>query len=159
MSANLKDQPSTNVNKDQMPQRLHHNARVVKDHERTRQFYQDVIGMPLVATWAEIGQFPDFPERIISYCHTFYGLADAVSAELQAQIKQKLEKAGHKTTFIDHGYCQSLYVSDPDEMTLEFTSDPKNAVEIGEWQAKTARGTLARWVAGDRTPNNNLRHR
>src|SRR5690348_6582267 len=76
MSTNLKNQPSINVNKDQLPQRLHHNARVVKDHERTRQFYQDVIGMPLIATWAEIGQFPDFPERIISYCHTFYGLAD-----------------------------------------------------------------------------------
>jgi len=24
----------------------------------------------------EVGQFPDFPERRISYCHTFYGLAD-----------------------------------------------------------------------------------
>ena len=190
MSTNLKDQPSINLNKDQLPQRLHHNARVVKDHERTRQFYQDVIGMPLVATWAEIGQFPDFPERIISYCHTFYGLADggalaffgfadsdvyevykakaqsgfnhlavAVSAESQAQIKQKLEQAGYKTTFIDHGYCQSLYVSDPDEMTLEFTADPKNAAEIGEWQAKTARETLAKWIGGDRKPNNDLRHR
>jgi len=190
MSTNLKDQPSINVDKNQLPQRLHHNARVVKDHERTRQFYQDVIGMPLVATWAEIGQFPDFPERIISYCHTFYGLADggalaffgfadpdvyevykakaqsgfnhlavAVSAESQAQIKQKLEHAGHKTTFIDHGYCQSLYVSDPDEMTLEFTADPKNAGEIGEWQAKTARETLAKWIGGDRKPNNDLRHR
>jgi len=191
MSTNLKDQPPTSVDKAvELPQRLHHNARVVKDHERTRQFYQDIIGMPLLATWAEVGQFPDFPERQISFCHTFYGLSDggalaffgfadpdvyevykakvqsgfnhialAVSAELQDQIKQKLEKAGHKTTFIDHGYCQSLYVSDPDELTLEFTSDPRNAAEINEWQAETARGTLARWVAGDRTPNNNLRHR
>ena len=173
-----------------IPQRLHHNARVVKDHEKTRHFYEDVVGMPLLATWAEVGQFPDFPERPISYCHTFYGLADggalaffgfaepdvyeaykakvqspfnhialAVSPELQEQIKLKLEKAGHKTTFIDHGYCQSLYVSDPDELTLEFTSDPKNAAEIGEWQAKTARETLSRWLAGDRKPNNDLRHR
>ncbi len=174
MSTNLKDQPSINVKKDELPQRLHHNARVVKDHERTRQFYQDIIGMPLVATWAEIGQFPDFPERIISYCHTFYGLSDGGAlaffgfadpdvyeayTELQTQIKQNLEKAGYKTTFIDHGYCQSLYVSDPDEMTLEFTSDPKNAAEIGEWQAKTARETLSKWLAGDRKPNNDLRHR
>ncbi len=190
MSTNLKDQPSINVKKDQLPQRLHHNARVVKDHERTRQFYQDVIGMPLVATWAEIGQFPDFPERIISYCHTFYGLSDggalaffgfadpdvyevykaktqsgfnhlalAVSAELQDQIKEKLEKAGYKTTVIHHGYCKSLYVQDPDDLTLEFTSDPKNAAEIGEWQAKTARETLSKWIAGDRKPNNDLRHR
>ena len=173
-----------------IPQRLHHNARVVKDHEKTRQFYEDVVGMPLLATWAEVGQFPDFPERPISYCHTFYGLADggalaffgfaepdvyeaykakvqspfnhialAVSPELQEQIKLKLEKAGHKTTFIDHGYCQSLYVQDPDNLTLEFTSDPKNAAEINEWQAKMSHATLTRWLAGDRKPNNDMRHR
>ena len=190
MSTNLQDQPSTSVKKAQLPQRLHHNARVVKDHERTRQFYEDVVGMPLVATWAEVGQFPEFPERPISYCHTFYGLSDggalaffgfadpdvyevfkakaqsgfnhlalAVSPDLQDQIKQKLEKAGNKTTVIDHGYCRSLYVQDPDGLLLEFTSDPKNAVETSEWQAKTARATLSKWVAGDRAPNNNLRHR
>jgi catechol 2,3-dioxygenase-like lactoylglutathione lyase family enzyme len=188
MSTNLKDQASTNAKA--FPQRLHHNARVVKDHEKTRHFYEDVVGMPLVATWAEVGNFPEFPERPISYCHTFYGLADggalaffgfaepdvyeafraktqsgfnhlavAVSPELQNQIKQNLEKAGYKTLFIDHGYCQSLYVTDPDEMTLEFTSDPKNSAEIGEWQTKTAHETLSRWVAGDRKPNNDLRHR
>ena len=181
---------SKNLKEKAQPQRLHHNARVVKDHERTRHFYEDIVGMPLLATWAEVGQFPEFPERRVSYCHTFYGLADggalaffgfaepdvyeafkakvqsafnhialAVSPELQAQIKQNLEKAGHKTAFIDHGYCQSLYVSDPDDLTLEFTSDPKNIAEIGEWQAKTAHETLSRWVAGDRKPNNNLRHR
>ena len=44
-------------------------------------------------------------------------------------------------------------------MTLEFTADPKNAVEFGEWQLKTALGTLSRWVGGDRKPNNDLRHR
>jgi glyoxylase I family protein len=189
MSTNLKDEPSINVKK-AIPQRLHHNARVVKDHERTRQFYEEVVGMPLVATWSEVGQFPEFPERPISYCHTFYGLSDggalaffgfadpdvyeafkakvqsgfnhlalAVSPELQDQIKQNLEKAGYKTTAIDHGYCKSLYVSDPDGLLLEFTSDPKNAVEIGEWQARTAHGTLSRWISGDRKPNNDLRHR
>jgi hypothetical protein len=42
---------------------------------------------------------------------------------------------------------------------LEFTSDPKNIAEIDEWQAKTAHETLSRWIAGDRKPNNNLRHR
>ena len=52
MSTNLKDQPLTNLEKLGLPQRLHHNARVVKDHEKTRQFYQDVVGMPLLATWA-----------------------------------------------------------------------------------------------------------
>ena len=181
---------SANPKEKALPQRLHHNARVVKDHERTRHFYEDIVGMPLIATWAEVGHFPEFPERPISYCHTFYGLADggalaffgfaepdvyeavkaktqsrfnhialAVSPELQAQIKQNLEKGGHKTSFIDHGYCQSLYVSDPDNLTLEFTSDPKNVAEINEWQVKTAHETLSTWMSGDRKPNNDLRHR
>ena len=181
---------STNLKEKAQPQRLHHNARVVKDHERTRHFYEDIVGMPLIATWAEVGHFPEFPERPISYCHTFYGLADggalaffgfaepdvyeavkakvqsrfnhialAVSPELQAQIKLNLETGGHKTTFIDHGYCQSLYVSDPDNLTLEFTSDPKHVAEINEWQVKTAHETLSTWLGGDRKPNNDLRHR
>ena len=67
---------SANPKEKALPQRLHHNARVVKDHERTHHFYEDIIGMPLIATWAEVGHFPEFPERPISYCHTFYGLAD-----------------------------------------------------------------------------------
>ncbi len=89
----------------------------------------------------------------------FNHIALAVSPELQGEIKQKLEKAGHKTVFIDHGYCQSLYVQDPDDLTLEFTSDPKNIGEINEWQSKTAHDTLSRWIEGDLKPNNNLRHR
>jgi glyoxylase I family protein len=67
--------------------------------------------------------------------------------------------ARHKTRFIDHGYCQSLYVQDPDDMTLEFTSDPRNIAEINEWQLKTAHETLSKWMAGDLKANNNLRHR
>jgi catechol 2,3-dioxygenase-like lactoylglutathione lyase family enzyme len=58
------------------PQRLHHTARVVKDQEITRRFYEDVIGMPLMATWTEVGEFPDVPGETVSFCHTFFGLAD-----------------------------------------------------------------------------------
>ena len=32
------------------PTRLHHHATVTDDQEATRRFYEDVIGMPLVAT-------------------------------------------------------------------------------------------------------------
>ena len=33
--------------------RLHHNAHVTDDMAAVRKFYEDVIGMPLVATWCE----------------------------------------------------------------------------------------------------------
>ena len=36
-----------------LPSRLHHTAYVTKDMEATRKFYEDVIGLPLVATWSE----------------------------------------------------------------------------------------------------------
>ena len=33
--------------------RLHHNAWITRDQEATRRFYEDLIGLPLVATWSE----------------------------------------------------------------------------------------------------------
>lgn len=33
--------------------RLHHNAYVTKDMEAIRNFYEEIIGMPLIATWCE----------------------------------------------------------------------------------------------------------
>lgn len=56
-----------------LPQRLHHNAYVVKNLERTRQFYEDVLGLPLVATWCEKSELFG-KER--TYCHCFFGLED-----------------------------------------------------------------------------------
>src|SRR5215510_12304928 len=55
------------------PQRLHHNAYVSKDLEKTRSFYEDLIGLPLIATWCESDEL--FGE-IRTYCHCFFGLED-----------------------------------------------------------------------------------
>ena len=60
----------------ELPTRLHHNAYVCADQERTRHFYEDIIGLPLVATWIEQGQSPDFPGREISFAHTFFAIGD-----------------------------------------------------------------------------------
>ncbi len=169
-----------------MPQRLHHTARVVKNQEVTRQFYEDVLGMPLVATWTEQNDFPGVPGQV-SFCHTFFGLADgsalaffqfakpevhdifkaktqtgfnhlalAVSRDDQDSIRERLEAAGHRVYTIDHGYCLSIYTTDPDELNLEFTSDPSNAADIAHYQGKNAHATLARWLGGDLTVNNDL---
>src|ERR1700733_13213901 len=58
-----------------LPLRLHHNAFVVRDQEANRQFFEDVLGMPLVATWCERTFNRDL-QRDVDYCHTFFGLAD-----------------------------------------------------------------------------------
>ena len=36
-----------------LPSRLLHTAYVTKDLEATRKFYEEVVGLPLVATWSE----------------------------------------------------------------------------------------------------------
>ena len=59
----------------ELPQRLHHYAFVVRDHEVNRQFFEDVLGLPLVATWCE-RTFNSEVQREVDYCHTFFGLAD-----------------------------------------------------------------------------------
>src|SRR5271169_1429713 len=58
-----------------LPSRLHHNAYVVKDHEANRRFFEDLLGIPLVATWCE-KNFSAEMQREVEFCHTFYAMAD-----------------------------------------------------------------------------------
>ena len=58
-----------------LPSRLHHNAYVVKDHEANRRFFEDLLGIPLVATWCE-KNFSAELQREVEFCHTFFGMAD-----------------------------------------------------------------------------------
>jgi len=107
-----------------LPSRLHHTAYTSKDLEATRHFYEDIIGLPLIATWCEkdvlFGK-----ER--TYCHCFFGIGDGgalaffqfasqedadlfapkiaatpfhhialnVDAETQAGIEKRLKEAGY----------------------------------------------------------------
>jgi catechol 2,3-dioxygenase-like lactoylglutathione lyase family enzyme len=57
------------------PARLHHYAWVTRDQEINRQFFEDILGIPLVATWCERTFNPE-AGRELEYCHTFYALAD-----------------------------------------------------------------------------------
>ena len=56
------------------PARLHHHAFVTSDQEATRQFYEDVVGVPLVATWTEVEHLMGGEEQ--EFCHTMYELGD-----------------------------------------------------------------------------------
>lgn len=57
------------------PERLHHHAYVVKDQEKNRQFFEDILGIPLTATWCE-KHYNHWVGREVSFCHTFYSLGD-----------------------------------------------------------------------------------
>jgi catechol 2,3-dioxygenase-like lactoylglutathione lyase family enzyme len=57
------------------PARLHHYAWITRDQEANRRFFEDILGIPLVATWCERTFNPE-AGRELEYCHTFYALAD-----------------------------------------------------------------------------------
>src|SRR5919199_5629130 len=59
----------------ELPLRLHHYAFVVKDQEVNRHFFEDILGIPLVATWCERNFYPDVG-REVEFCHTFYEIGD-----------------------------------------------------------------------------------
>jgi len=105
--------------------RLHHNAQVTDNMPAVREFYEDIIGMPLVATWCEKTHLFG-KERV--YMHCFFDVGDGeclaffqfaddadqkefgpevpvspfrhiamkVDQETQDGIKERLEKAGYK---------------------------------------------------------------
>jgi catechol 2,3-dioxygenase-like lactoylglutathione lyase family enzyme len=169
-----------------LPSRLHHTAYTTKDMEATRKFYEEVIGLPLVATWSETDELFG---ALRTYCHCFFGLGDGsalaffqfareedqklfsppipespfhhialnVDAETQAGIEQRIAAAGIQppdTYVLEHGYCRSVYVKDPNGMVLEFTLDAPNADAINATRAGQSHAELAKWLSGDHTTNN-----
>jgi glyoxylase I family protein len=48
-------------------------------------------------------------------------------------------------------------VPSPDGLTVEFTIDPSHVNKIDAWQKSIAHAELARWMKGDRTPNDDGR--
>jgi catechol 2,3-dioxygenase-like lactoylglutathione lyase family enzyme len=173
----------------QLPLRLHHQAFAVRDQEATRRFMEEVLGIPLVATWcervyrAEVG-------REVDYCHTFYALDDGgaiaffqfaddeaweknrlalqpsggslhsafkVTQQTYDELVRRLEATSTPHRTIDHGYCLSLYVNSPDGFRFEFVIDAPEADEIAAMRRADAHSELARWLAGDRRPNNDDR--
>ena len=169
--------------------RLHHNAWVTEDQEATRRFYEDLIGLPLVATWSETDELFG-AERV--YCHTFFGLADGsalaffqfanrsdqdlfgptmaespfshialkIDREAQDAVSERLADAGYEapaTFVLEHGYCRSLYVRDPNGLLVELTADHPDVDAINATRRLTAHADLANWLQGDHTSNNTYR--
>jgi glyoxylase I family protein len=170
-----------------LPQRLHHYAIVIKDQEANRRFFEEVLGIPLVATWCERAYNPEM-KREIDYCHTFYGLEDGgalaffqyADPEVYERLKPTKPETGQHIAFktdratldeicrrieaarlpyrrIDHGYCLSIYVHSPDNLRLEFTVDCDNVEEIAETRRNDAHSELKRWLSGDYRINNDIR--
>ena len=172
-----------------LPSRLHHTAYVTKDLEATRAFYEDVIGLPLVACWSESDELFG---AMRTYCHCFFALGDGgalaffqfatpedqalfgpeipsspfrhialnVDAATQKGIEERLKAAGYEAPesyVLEHGYCRSVYATDPNGMIVEFTLDAPKAEDINRERKADAHDVLRRWLAGDHESNNTYR--
>jgi glyoxylase I family protein len=84
-----------------------------------------------------------------------------VDGPTQAELEKRIATAGlvePQTYVLEHGYCRSVYAVDPDGMIVEFTRDADSADLINAARLKDAHSELKRWLAGDHTPNNDVRH-
>jgi catechol 2,3-dioxygenase-like lactoylglutathione lyase family enzyme len=156
-----------------MTKSLHHMAFRCRDTEATRQFYEEVIGLPLVAT-LEIGQTAT--GRAAQALHTFFEIRDgsylaffevddapfefkpqhdfdlhialeadhlALSAAVTAAKARGIEVRGPS----DHGFIRSTYFRDPDGYVVELTvRSPDHDAEMAAAR-KVAHERLARWNA------------
>jgi glyoxylase I family protein len=172
-----------------IPNRLHHNAYVTRDLEATRRFYEDLLGLPLVATWCESDELFG---AVRTYCHCFFEIGDGgalaffqfadpadqeqfgpkmpatpfhhialnCDAESQNLVKDRLVAAGYRepqTFVLEHGYCTSLYVTDPNGLIVELTVDAPDAGKIAALRRSDAHSELKRWLGGDHHSNNSYR--
>jgi catechol 2,3-dioxygenase-like lactoylglutathione lyase family enzyme len=155
---------------------LHHNAYRCRDSEETRKFYEEFLGLPLVAT-LEIGETKS--GRKTQTLHTFYRMDDGSNLaffeapDMPFEFKQqhdydlhialevaydqlqpmldKGKKAGIEARGIsDHHFIHSIYFRDPNGYVIELTAKLPNHEVATDPAQNGAREKLAKWTAAKR---------
>ena len=155
---------------------LHHNAYRCRSAEETRHFYEDLLGMPLVAALIEpIDPVTNKPDP---YMHLYFELADGsclaffdfpshferekatfepnnpfmhhIALEVKGEhilqeYMRRIKEAGIDFMELDHGYCHSIYIPDPNGMLVELTTNVDVTEQFFDDAAATAHSDLARW--------------
>lgn len=166
---------------------LFHHAFRTNDSAATRYFYEDLLGMPLIATFVET--WDPVKGGPTNYIHTYYGTGDGGalaffqfaegndsptgfqpvnpfdqhialymdSLESLREVQARVESEGIPIMEIDHGYCYSLYIHDPSGLQVELAIDVPKTEEIMAEARPLARSTLDDWLAGLREGNNKWR--
>jgi len=154
-------------------QGLHHNAYRCSDSEKTRQFYEDFLGLKLanafkiettqtgrgtgagvLHSFYEMGdgsflaffEAPDMPFAFKNQHDFDLHIALEVSHGHMMAMFEKGKAAGiHTRGVSDHGFIDSIYFRDPDGYVIELTAkkDGERAIDYAE-----ARKHLDQWQAG-----------
>ncbi|NKB55813.1 MAG: VOC family protein [Alphaproteobacteria bacterium] len=125
-------------------QSLGHVVLKVSDQKRAEEFYNGLLGLPLVArfdsrkmSFFSLGDHHDFAvaavgedaagpdDNGIGLQHVAFKIGD--TADVLKEAKMELEAAGVAVTPVDHGVTQSLYFLDPDGNRLEVYVDVSDA--------------------------------
>jgi glyoxylase I family protein len=153
---------------------LHHYAYRCKDAEETRQFYEDVLGLPLfhiiqsdyVPSTGEYCPYTHIFFRMTDgSCIAFFDLGDDVgcepspntpewvnhiafrvdSVEALGQIKARLEASGVEVVGVtDHHIFKSIYFFDPNGIRVELSAQLASEQQMQQ-ESKTAHTRLAEW--------------
>jgi glyoxylase I family protein len=123
---------------------IHHAALICRDPEETIQFYQGLLGFPLIELvenrdypgsshfFFDLGNstllgFFDFPglglEPGIEAIGSVQHIAISVAPEQHAELRAKLDEAGVHYGGPDHGIEESLYFRDPNGIQIELLRD------------------------------------
>ena len=124
---------------------VHHLALVCSDVERTIQFYQGVLGFPLIELmenrdykgsshlFFDVGNgnllaFFDFPGLGLEPGKESFGsvqhMAISVTPESFERLKARLDAEGIPYLGPDRGITNSVYVKDPDGVQIELLKEP-----------------------------------
>lgn len=157
-------------------EKLYHFSFPCRDGEETRAFYEDIMGMPLVACMSA-DRVPSTGEYG-PYAHFFFEMADGSylaffdlgkdakpqpspntpdwvmhfamevsSVDAVQTMKRRLNEAGVKTTdIVDHGFINSIYFFDPNGLRLEVTARVDTPGELQK-MADSAHAELDAWTA------------
>jgi len=124
---------------------IHHAALICSDVEKTIQFYQELLGFPLVELvenrdypgsshlFFDVGNqtllgFFDFPglglEPGVESIGSVQHIAISASRDRWEEVQARLEAAGVPYAGPDLGIPESMYFKDPDGIQIELLSDP-----------------------------------
>ena len=152
---------------------LHHNAYRCKDSERTREFYEDFLGLRLAGalaieetqtgrdtkvlhTFYEMGDgsylaFFEAPEQPFEFKeqHDFdLHIALEVDRDILEEMFQRGKGAGIETRGIaDHKFVESIYFRDSNGYVIELTAKRPGHDEMMDPSSNGARGILDSWCA------------
>ncbi|NND71986.1 MAG: VOC family protein [Rhodothermales bacterium] len=156
-----------------MIKKLHHAAYRCQDSERTRQFYEDFLGLPLVHT---IPIATTKTDRSVNVLHTFYQLGDGshlaffeapdMAFEFKEQhdfdlhialevdksflvnmVQRGKEKGIETRGIVDHSIIESAYFRDPNGYVVELCTKNHTHDELMSSGELDARQQLDEWTA------------